>query len=203
MRSTTLASSAATRSKDAAGAAAPRTAASIHTHTHTQRDTDTDTKEKKRAGARVSRQREGRRAWRRGAVILQARPRGGFGGRGSARQGGEATCVLVEGAVVSGEREHRWQRNRAPARWCVVPKEFPQEMRRYRPPQVALRWAAGVLQALPRVSAVLLSLSAGVRATAPCAPLPLSSRLLTRALRRPFLPFCMLSLRVPQSCGTQ
>ena len=45
--------------------------------------------------ARVSRQREGRRAWRRGAVILQARPRGGFGGRGSARQGGEATCVLV------------------------------------------------------------------------------------------------------------
>ena len=83
-----------------------------HTHTHTHRDTDTDTKEKKRAGARVSRQREGRRAWRRGAVILQARPRGGFGGRGSARQGGEATCVLVEGAVVSGEREHRWQRNR-------------------------------------------------------------------------------------------
>ena len=155
------------------------------------------------AGARVSRQREGRRAWRRGAVILQARPRGGFGGRGSARQGGEATCVLVEGAVVSGEREHRWQRNRAPARWCVVPKEFPQEMRRYRPPQVALRWAAGVLQALPRVPVVLLSLSAGVRATAPCAPLPLSSRLLTRALRRPFLPSCMLSLRVPRLCGTQ
>ena len=76
-------------------------------------------------------------------------------------------CALVEGAVVSGRERTQVAKKSRRGRWCVVPKEFPQEMRRYRPPQVALRWAAGVLQALPRVPVVLLSLSAGVRATAP------------------------------------
>ena len=117
------------------------------------------------AGARVSRQREGRRAWRRGAVILQARPRGGFGGRGSARQGGEATCVLVEGAVVSGRERTQVAKKSRPGPLVRRAKRIP--TRNARPPQVALRWAAGVLQALPRVPVVLLSLSAGVRATAP------------------------------------